>query len=249
MKKAVILIMLIIMPTVYAQLPWSITDLRCGNGILDKFELCDKGNETNLCHELGKNLTIAMECFDQHCTCVPKVNLVYCGNNRRDFFEMCDGTSPEDKCPYLGELMGNISLKCNPKTCGCDILETVSDTYSPNAINQLTNASKTPSNCGDKKVERNEDCDPPNTLCTTSRKQPGICTDKCECVSPELLGVEPTPESSSVNITANLTANITENITETRNITEQPENITEEPKEEKPGFFARLWAWFAGLFS
>lgn len=249
MKKAVILLMLITMPIVYAQLPWSITDLRCGNGIRDKYELCEKGNETNLCHELGKNLTIAMECFDQHCTCVPKVNLVYCGNNRRDFFEMCDGTSTEDKCPFLGELMGNVSLKCNPKTCGCDIVDTVSDTYSPNVINQLTNASMTSSKCGDKKVERNEDCDPPNTLCTTGRKEPGICTDKCECIPPELLGVETTPATISTNTTVNLTANLTENVTETvtEDVREQ-ENITEVP-EEKPGFFARLWAWFAGLFS
>jgi len=239
MKKIAVLLALLLVPVVYAQLDWSITDLRCGNGVLDQLELCEKGVEKNICHELGANLSIAMECFEKHCTCVPKVNLVYCGNKRRDLNEMCDAGSAEDKCPVLGGLMGNITLKCNTKTCGCDIVTIPSD-YSPAIVAQYVNATQTASVCGNKKVERAEDCDPPNTLCTLGTKDAGVCNDKCECVKPELLGaeepkVEPVAEA---NVTETAAINTTENVSE---------KIPEASKE--PGFFARIWAWLAGLFS
>lgn len=241
MKKIVILVALLVMPAVYAQLDWAITDLRCGNGILDQFELCEKGvdNESR-CDILAEKLGIDMGCFEQHCTCVPKVNPVYCGNNRRDFNEMCDGTSTEDQCPVLGEILGNITLKCNAKTCGCDIIGTPAD-YSPAVVEDYINKSQTPSSCGDKKVERDEDCDPPNTLCTTSTKEAGVCTEKCKCVEPELLD-EPEKVEEAVteeNVTAvNLTEEVVDGV-----------NVTESEEVEEPGFFARIWAWFVGIFS
>ncbi len=251
MKKIVVFVALLLLPVAYAQLDWSITDLRCGNGVLDKYELCEKGlDDESRCKILGGKLTIAMACYDQHCTCVPKVNPVYCGNNRRDYNEMCDGTDADDKCPVLGEIMGNISLTCNEKTCGCDINETISSDYSPAVVQNLLNKSTVASKCGDKKVERDEDCDPPMTLCTTGSKKPGICTEKCKCVLPEMFGVEETvaPNVTQQNMTVNATS-ATDNVT-VDTVTPVAEITPEEaPEEEKPGFFGRIWQWLVNLFS
>ncbi len=254
MKKVVILVALIFsLPIVYAQLDWSITDFRCGNGVLDQFELCEKDVKENFCDELGTVLEIDTVCDTQHCTCLPRVNKAYCENNIREGVEVCDGDAV-DKCPEYGQLI-NISLKCNPKTCGCDINQTIPKDYDPVVVGGLINASQTSSSCGDKKVERNEDCDPPNTLCTTNTGDPGICTEKCRCVPPELYGVEDEPVSedkpvedvSPVNVSQeNATVGVVENVSEA------PEEVAPEPVEEveeKPGFFAGLWAWIAALFS
>ncbi len=242
MKKIVMLLALLLVPTVYAQLDWSITDLRCGNGKMDQFELCEKDLENeSICEKLGENLTIAMACFDKHCTCVPKVNPVYCGNKRRDFIEMCDAGDPDDRCPMLGQLMGNLTLKCNPKTCGCDIADIPVD-YSPNVVEQFKNATQKTSSCGNKKVERNEDCDPPNTLCTTSTKDPGVCSKNCECLSPDQLGEEENKEEATPSAPKGTAENLTEDATPT----ETPKT---EAQKEEPGFFSRLWDWLAGLFN
>ncbi len=241
MKKLVVLMALLLLPVVYAQLDWSITDFRCGNGVLDEFELCEKGVNETYCDDLATLLEIDTVCDTQHCTCLPRVNKVYCGNNIREGVEVCDGDG-DDKCPDYGQLI-NISLTCNKKTCGCTINQTIPSDYNPGVVEGLINASQKASSCGDKKVERDEDCDPPNTLCKTSTQDPGICTEKCKCVLPEMLGVE--EEVAVENVTAE---NVTVNVT-AENITEVPVNVTEEVKEEKPGFFSRLWAWIVALFS
>ncbi len=243
MKKIVVLVALLLLPVVYAekhgQLDWSVTDLRCGDGVLDRYELCEKGVNESRCDDLAKNMSIAMACDEKHCTCLPRINPVYCGNKRRDIGEMCDPPDPSDLCPWLGQLM-NVSLVCNPKTCGCTINETIPLDYNPVTLGVMSNLSEKTAVCGDKKVERDEECDPPNTLCTTKTNQPGICTDKCKCVLPEMIGVEEKPKEEA-NITP--VTNVTENLTE---------NVTEKPVEkapEKPGFFARLWEWIVSLFS
>ncbi len=243
MKKAVMLVALLFsLPVVYAQLDWAVTDLRCGNDVLDQLELCEKGVEEGFCDELADLLKIDTACDTAHCTCLPRVNKVYCGNNIREGVEVCDG-SGEDLCPEYGRLI-NMSLTCNKSTCGCSLNGTVPSDYNPIVVEQLINASQTPSVCGDKKVERDEDCDPPNTLCTTNKNEPGVCTEKCRCVEPELLGVEETPEIAQ-NITQNVTENVTVNVSEV----EVVENVTEVEEAEEPGFFGRLWAWIVGLFS
>lgn len=252
MKKIVILVALLLIPMVHAQLDWSITDFRCGNGKLDQFELCEAGVEESYCDELADLLGLDNACDTEHCTCLPRIMKSFCDNNIREGVELCDGTA-EDLCPEFGKIL-NVSLTCNKKTCGCDINQTVPQDYDPGVVEGLINASQTASSCGDKKVERDEDCDPPNTLCTTSTQDPGICTEKCKCVLPSMLGVdepEETPEPE--NITAeNVTGNVTDNVT-VENVTFEVENVTEEVDEEeeekKPGFFSRMWAWIAGLFS
>ncbi len=246
MKKVVVLVALLVMlPAVTAQLSWSITDLRCGNGILDEFELCEKGVEESRCDQIAEKMGIDMGCYEQHCTCVPRVNPTYCGNDRRDFNEMCDGSDPEDMCPVLGEIMGNLTLTCNKSTCGCDIAAVPQD-YNPTYLDKLSNISETPSSCGDKKVERDEDCDPPNTLCTVNTGNPGVCTDKCKCVAPEMLDVPEEKEQPAVEENATMNATV-ESAGE--NETGEPSEMSEETAEKKPGFFGRIWAWIKGLFS
>ncbi|VVB81759.1 Uncharacterised protein [uncultured archaeon] len=253
MKKVVILVALLLIPVAYAQLDWGITDFRCGNKILNEFELCEKGVNVSFCDALGTILKIDTACDTDHCTCLPRVNKAYCGNNIREGVEVCDGTG-DDKCPEFGAAI-NLSLTCNPKTCGCNINETVPAEYNPAVLDQYANLSQSASVCGDKKVERDEDCDPPNTLCIRATKETGICNDECKCVPPELLGVEEKPVENATlpadNATGNVASNVTQNVT-TENVT-APENVSENvtaPKStEEPGFFARLWAWFTALFS
>jgi hypothetical protein len=246
MKSAVIFVALLILPVAYAQLDWKITDYRCGNDVLDEFELCEQGVNETFCDDLATILEIDTVCDTQHCTCLPRVNKAYCGNNIREGVEVCDGDG-EDKCGEFGIAI-NISLTCNKQTCGCDINQTIPYDYDPGVVEGLINASQAASSCGDKKVTRNEDCDPPNTLCTTNTGDPGICTEKCRCVLPELFGEEEEPVVEEV-APENVTLEVAENVT-VENVTEVPENVTvEEVEEEKPGFFGRLWAWIVALFS
>lgn len=241
MKKTwLVFILLLAVPAAYAQLDWSITDQRCGDGILDKYELCEEGVNFSRCDQLAENLEIAMNCHWQHCTCVPRVNPVYCGNGRRDFFEMCDKGDLDDRCDDLSAIM-NLSLVCNQKTCGCSINQTLETDYNPTVVEDLVAKSQTPSICGDKKVERDEDCDPPNTLCTTIFKEAGVCTDKCKCLTPEELAKQEEPKNELKNETASPT------IEENKTITE-PINETADNETEKPGFFSRIISWFANLF-
>ncbi len=244
MKSSYILIvLLVLLPAVYAQLDWSITDLRCGNGVLDDFELCEEDLEEGFCDELATILEIDTVCDTQHCTCLPRVNRAYCGNDKREGVEVCDGTGP-DMCPEYGNLTG-LKLKCNPKTCGCSLDEDIPVDYSPEVVEDYVNATQISSVCGDKKVERNEDCDPPNTLCTAAGGDAGVCTEKCKCVLPGELDKKEEPAETPVvkepetKVSENVSVSPAENATEE----------VSEPVEEKKGFFGSIWAWFVGLFS
>lgn len=262
MKKIIFILALLLLPVVYAQLPWTITDLRCGNDKLDDFEMCENGIESpNYCEDVAELLEIDTACDTFHCTCLPRVNKAYCGNDRREGVEICDG-SGEDFCPELGQRM-NLSLICNPLTCGCELNETVPADYNPLVVEELENASQTASVCGNKKVERAEDCDPPNTLCTTDLGEPGICTEECRCVEP---GALDEPEDSELNEQAadevNETSNETSydaevnlsNVNDTLEVNDSinESNLTgpadEEAAEEK-GFFGKLWAFIVSIFS
>lgn len=249
MKKTwlILILILVVIPAAFAQLDWSITDQRCGNGILDKYELCEEGVNVSKCDLLAENLDIAMNCHWQHCTCVPRVNPVYCGNSKRDFFEMCDKGDLDDRCDELGAIM-NLSLVCNPTTCGCSINETIASDYNPSVIEDLVAKSQTPSVCGDKKVERDEDCDPPNTLCTTLFKKTGVCTDKCKCLEPQELS-EKEQETEEKQTDKTEESNETEEEPKLQeNASEAPEQSAEESG-KKEGFFLSIWTWFINLFS
>jgi hypothetical protein len=136
-------------------------------------------------------------------------------------------------------------LTCNKDTGGCDINQTIPSDYNPVVVETLENASQTPSDCGNKKVEGDEDCDPPNTLCTTSTQDTGICNDKCKCVEPSVLGKEEVVEEEEEEVVEEVAEE------EPEEEEEVTENVTAEPeKEEKePGFFGKIWAWIVSLFS
>ena len=246
MKKMLMLVALLLLPVAYAQLDWAITDFRCGNGVLDQFELCEKDvKNVTFCDALGTILEIDTACDTAHCTCLPRVNKAFCGNNIREGVELCDGTA-EDKCAEFGNAT-KLTLSCNPKTCGCTINQSIPSDYNPEIVKDLTSKAKTPSTCGNKKIEGDEDCDPPNTLCTTA-KGPGICTENCDCVSPDMLGVEEPKVEEKSNVTPEVNLTEDKNVSEeVKNITAPELNVTKAP--EEPGFFGRLWAWVVGLFS
>ena len=240
-----VLAVLLLVPSVYAQLDWKITDLRCGNHRLDQFELCEKGFEDNesFCDELGTLLEIDTVCDVQHCTCLPRVNKAYCGNDKREGVEVCDGTAP-DLCEAYGNLT-NLSLSCDKKTCGCVLKDSLPSDYDSAVVDGLTNLSQKSSVCGDKKVERNEDCDPPNTLCTTNTKEPGVCTQKCKCVKPELLG----EEEETVVETEEPKSNVSVSNESVIEVESEPEEEVKEEVAQEPGVFSRLWSWIVSIFS
>jgi len=265
--KKIVLFLLLVVP-VLAQFDWAVTDMRCGDGRLDKFELCEKGVDDNFCDELGELLKIDTNCDTQHCTCLPRINMAFCGNGNREGVELCDG---EDFCPEFANITG-VELKCNPTTCGCDIVETIPKDYNPVVVEDLENLSETPSVCGNKKVERDEECDPPNTLCTAISNDAGICTDKCRCVLPDDLDKPEIDVSESSEVEVNETAmnesgaevneseiklneseealNESETmINDAESAVNETINIEESVEDtESPGFFSRIWNWFMGLF-
>ncbi|MBS3124878.1 hypothetical protein J4211_01330 [Candidatus Woesearchaeota archaeon] len=244
-----IIIALLALPFALAQIPWEVSDQRCHNKVLDQFELCERyANETR-CDALGEILEVDTACDTAHCTCLPRVNKAFCGNNQREGIEVCDGTG-DDKCAEYGQRV-NMTLVCNPKTCGCSINEKLPADYNPVAIETLANSTQKITVCGDKKVERDEDCDPPNTLCTTYRKEAGVCTQKCKCLPPDMLDKEDEITAPFNVSTTNETNTTLTNTSELLTPPESENNTTQELSEEPPeqGFFARFISWLAGLFS
>ncbi len=216
------------------QLDWDITELKCGNGKLDAFELSEEGVNETWCDEYGVLLDNIYSQGDfVHCTCFPRIIESFCGNDIREGAELCDGTGL-DKCGEFGDIIGK-PLKCNTATCGCIFEETIPDTYNPDYIEKLEEMTKEESECGNKKIEGIEQCDPPESLCTTNVDDPGICTSDCKCEITEVTGKEVANEKETK-----------ENETEEK----QEEEIVElEVKEETPGFFKGILLWFIGLFS
>lgn len=226
---------MLLVPAALAQIPPEISDQRCGNKVLDKFELCERGVNETKCEVLEDLLGIDTACDTEHCTCLPRVNRAFCGNNNREGVELCDGNS-EDKCAEFGQKI-NLTLLCNPETCGCKINQSVPPGYNPVEIETLTNISQQNATCGNKKVEKSEDCDPPNTLCTTNTKQAGVCT-ACKCIDPRTQKIETNIAKDAKNETV-----INKSINTSGLLVPEPEKKTEE------GFFSKLLKWLAKLFS
>lgn len=238
MKRIYLILLLLIVPAAFAQLDWAVTDMRCGDGELNKFELCEEDVDESRCDELGDILKIATACDTAHCTCVPRVNKAFCGNGNREGVEVCDG---EDHCKEYGDMIG-LKLECDSDTCGCVILDSVPNDYDPNYLEKLANLTNVTAECGNKILEGSEICDPPNTLCTTSTNEPGVCSAECECKT-----TEEVDEEEGINESAVIPV-------PEENKTEQPKepepvNITEEPEEEEIGFFAGIWRWMVSIFS
>lgn len=240
MKKMLIILGLLLIPIAYAQLDWSVTDLRCGDMVLDEYELCEEGVAESRCEDLSEWMGIDTACYEDHCTCLPLVNRAFCGNDRREGVEMCDGAG-EDLCKNLSKAM-NITLECNDK-CGCDIVEAIPPDYNPEVIEQLNNQTQDTTTCGDKLVEGAEECDPPGTMCTTGLGRAGECTEECKCEEVDTL--DPVTNETEPEQTNQTEPEPTVEI----NQTETNETTKEVEKPEKKGFFAKLWGWIVSLFS
>jgi len=74
------------------------------------------------------------------------------------------------------------------ETSAINTTNTTNTTNATNTTNQ-TNTTKRPVNCGDKKVEFGEECDPPGKDCYTKALTKGVCDFNCICdpsLTPEL---------------------------------------------------------------
>jgi len=244
MKKSIVfgLFLVLLSIVAYAQLDWMVTDLKCGNGQLDQFELCEEDVEETRCEILGEMLKVATACDTDHCTCLPRVIKTFCGNDIREGIEMCDGNATEDFCPEFGKKL-NLTLECNTK-CGCDIIDVVPDDYDPEYLKHLDNESQKEAVCGDKSIDGGEQCDPPGTLCTTNLDEPGECSDTCVCEILEKKNETVVKNNETVKVETNKTVEVPEKKDEIKVHQLEPEE-----EEDEPGFFTKIWKWIVSLFS
>ena len=88
-------------------------------------------------------------------------------------------------CPsyhYKECLTVHKAAACDDYTGPADYNETVQNTTNTTAANQTINKT-VPKNCGDKKVNFGEDCDPPGKECYTKGFLKGVCDFTCVCDS------------------------------------------------------------------
>jgi len=110
----------------------------------------------------------------------------YCDNGRMDYEDYF--------CPnyyYVECLTVHKAAACDDYSGPADYNETTqtntTNTTTTNTTNTTSNTSftntSTSVNCGDKKVELGEDCDPPGKNCYTKSFNEGICDFSCTCDS------------------------------------------------------------------
>ena len=245
MKRGIIAVILLLLLTsiTYAQISRDITKIRCGDGVIDDFEMWEEGIELDKCDKMAKLLGIDAAGYSDECVCVPFVKKAFCGNDIREGVEMCDGLSEEDFCPQFGEAIG-LELKCNPDTCICEISTGVPDAYDPTQNETEEEEPEGMAVCGDKVLQLKEECDPPNTLCTLPDGSVGICAEGCKCVETESIGIEEKEEENQTEA-----EETEEEIKEDKKEDEPLEEVEEATKVQQKGFFARLWEWVKDLFS
>lgn len=276
MKKIILFLASLILLSVIvnAQISQDITSIRCGDGVVDKYEMCEKGVKTDTCEKIGKIIGVASACWVDKCVCVPFVKQAFCGNDRREGIELCDGTG-EDVCAQVGEILG-YNLTCNTDKCICDLVGGVPASYYP-GYNETEEEPEGMAVCGDGKLQLKEQCDPPNTLCTLHDDTVGICAKGCKCIPKESIGVVGEESNQTSNVTEKENKEDkkedtkkedgeeddkkSEDIKEEKekdsedegNEEDSEEESNEEIKEEtevsKKGFFKRLWEWIKDLFS
>lgn len=126
--------------------------------------------------------------------------------------------------------------------------------------------------CGNKKVETGETCDPPTKICYVG-SDIGLCSATCQCEikissedsSDELAsGTDTADEDNTTTDSAETTSNddsvdvvktVESEPKKTKTSVEDTDGISTEkdrlalPKEPKKGLFRRMWGWFASLFN
>ena len=246
-KRGIILIILLIVfsSIAYSQISRDITKIRCGDGVLDEFEMCEKDIESDKCDKMGEILKIDTACFDRECVCVPFVKSAFCKNDIREGAEMCDGTA-EDFCPAFGEAIG-LNLTCDPETCLCKITTGVPSTYDPTYNETQEEEPEGMAVCGDGKLQLAEECDPPNTLCTLESGEVGVCAEGCKCVETESIGIDDKEDEELEE--ENKTEEIEDAEETEQEEPEEAEETAEMTEVEKKGFFVRLLEWVKDLFS
>lgn len=217
-KLTLLLILFLLSSTVYAQIDADSatkTGAVCGNKIREPLEPCDKtstASDNDLCPAIGKVLKIAMICYPEECTCLPRKYIV-CGDKHTKGNEICDPPDA-DYCPEVGKILGT-KVECNTKTCLC---KATASTL-PEAPKTSNQTNLTQALCGNRQIDENEQCDPPGRMCT-SESEVGICSETCTC---EEVKDETNTKDNSTQETQNSEQNATTNTT-----------IAEEQKNEDP---------------
>ncbi len=149
----------------------------------------------------------------------------YCDNNGNMDYE-------DYFCPshyYVECLKVHKAAACDSYSGPADYNETTTTqtntTNTTNATNTTTNQTNTttiPINCGDKKVEFGEECDPPGKECYTKALTKGVCDFNCGCdpaMTPELFRNlnKSLNKKEEENTT---TASVNFNVTETKTVKE-----------------------------
>ncbi len=235
MKRGIItaIIFVLLCSIAFAQINKDTTTIRCGDGVLDDFEMCEKGIKgIDKCDGLVEILNVDVDCRTEVCACLPFVNSGFCGNDRREGVEMCDGAG-EDLCSTFGDEIG-VNLTCDID-CYCKIVGGVPASYYP-GYNETEEEPEGMAVCGDKELQLKEECDPPNSLCTLEDNSVGVCAEGCKCKPKESIGISEKEDEEIDEV-------------EDSEEEEEVEEIKEKDSKEGPGFFASIWAWVRDLFS
>ncbi len=236
------LICMISLSVVNGQISTDITSIKCGDKVLDEYNMCEKDvdNRTK-CDKMGELLKIDTGCWEQTCACAPKINSAFCGNDRREGAEMCDGTG-EDFCEAYGEAIG-WKLKCIPDQCICELVEGLPSGYDPEQEEEKEDEGMAV--CGDMKLHSSEECDPPNTLCELDDGSVGVCAQGCVCIKKESIGFQDETDVIEENKTQEIQQEETKDseIIEIEETTQESETLSSEE-----GFFSNLWNWFKSIF-
>jgi hypothetical protein len=113
--------------------------------------------------------------------------------------------------------------------------------------------------CGNKKIETNEDCDPPTKICYVG-SDIGLCSANCKCeIKITADGSDSQDESETTDEETTTEEDTTE--TEEKTVETKPKTTVEDkdgistqqdrlalPKEPKKGLFGRVWNWFLDIF-
>ena len=123
--------------------------------------------------------------------------------------------------------------------------------------------------CGNSIVEAGEECDPMNKICFDDYGNIGLCNAECKCeikIRQDGTAAKPAAEENKTEVqiekpvekdvpAEDISEKYTEKETAPAEKQEKEEKITieitEKQKEAKSptGFFSKIWAWIAGLFS
>ena len=177
----------------------------------------------------------------------------------------------QDTSPYLKEYYCDKDDQIKSKIIECEregftvceYGECVGGTAGAKAADSNYTAPPPEPTCGDSIVDEGEDCDPVNKMCADDDGNIGLCDENCKCEIKIMRDgskaasndTDDTDTTDVVIDTPTETDTAPEPVVVKQDKPEEDKEITvtiaEKPKDEaKPkGFFSKIWAWIAGLFS